>query len=466
MNCIGIQNITEKELNYSYDKHYRETALSLKKAKTENEKNEIKNASKQTLQKLLKNISININYISSNFINLLLSKNSAQYLWILYSKYDNEENYLDKISSILKQQNTVIRGGTNTYKVNGWMAHTLYVYQITNYNIPENIGLLNFNQSEENINQVNILNQIYKTLTNESKFILKIFALIHDIGVIEDINQHANTGIKYVKQVLEEIGLTQNILDKNNINLSLSDLITTLKILIKDHILITLLSAESNDKYVENKYKSLLHLLPELGNSKNDIPKILFLLAYADVIGVDESLMNSEKFNRINDCYNFFKQITEGISVKRNKEKVAIERICDMTGESSIQNLSTIFDSILEKQDINKAQFVEDMYNIKLMRFTGVLLKNLKDINFSIKIYYELFELLGELSGKNELTNYTITFLPDKHESLFIEQFKNGNFFKCINKMKKEKQNNCTYENINIINGTDSDGKFLNIRII
>ncbi len=152
MNCIGIQNITEKELNYSYDKHYRETALSLKKAKTENEKNEIKNASKQTLQKLLKNISININYISSNFINLLLSKNSAQYLWILYSKYDNEENYLDKISSILKQQNTVIRGGTNTYKVNGWMAHTLYVYQITNYNIPENIGLLNFNQSEENIN--------------------------------------------------------------------------------------------------------------------------------------------------------------------------------------------------------------------------------------------------------------------------------------------------------------------------
>ena len=114
MNCIGIQNITEKELNYSYDKHYRETALSLKKAKTENEKNEIKNASKQTLQKLLKNISININYISSNFINLLLSKNSAQYLWILYSKYDNEENYLDKISSILKQQNTVIRVGTNT----------------------------------------------------------------------------------------------------------------------------------------------------------------------------------------------------------------------------------------------------------------------------------------------------------------------------------------------------------------
>ena len=449
MNYIGIQNITEKELNFGYDRHYRETALSLKKAKTESEKNEIKNDSKETLQKLLKNISIDINYIRSNFINLLLSKNSAQYLWILYSKYDSTENYLDKISSILKQQNTVIRGGTNTYKVNGWMAHTLYVYQITNYNIPENIG-----------------NQIYKTLTNESKFILKIFALIHDIGVIEDINQHANTGIKYVKQVLEEIGLTQNILDKNNINLSLSDLITTLKILIKDHILITLLSAESNDKYVENKYKSLLHLLPELGNSKNDIPKILFLLAYADVIGVDESLMNSEKFNRINDCYNFFKQITEGISVKRNKEKVAIERICDMTGESSIQNLSTIFDSILEKQDINKAQFVEDMYNIKLMRFTGVLLKNLKDINFSIKIYYELFELLGELSGKNELTNYTITFLPDKHESLFIEQFKNGNFFKCINKMKKEKQNNCTYENINIINGTDSDGKFLNIRII
>jgi len=43
MNYIGIQNITEKELNFGYDRHYRETALSLKKAKTESEKNEIKN---------------------------------------------------------------------------------------------------------------------------------------------------------------------------------------------------------------------------------------------------------------------------------------------------------------------------------------------------------------------------------------------------------------------------------------
>lgn len=466
MNYIGIKNITEKELNYNYDKHYRETALALKKAKTENEKNKIKNTSRSTLQELLKNISIDINYIKSNFIDLLLDTNSSQYLWILYSKYDDTENYLDKISNILKQENTIIRGGTNTYKVNGWMAHTLYVYQITNHNIPQNISLLNFNQSKENIDQVNILNEIYKTLTVESKFILKIFALIHDIGVIEDINKHDITGTKYVEQVLKEIGLTQKVLEQNNINLNLSDLITTLKILIKDHILITLLSAESNDIYVENKYKNLLFSLPKLGKSRNDIPKILFLLAYADVIGVDESLMNYEKFNRIQDCYVFFKQITEGTPIKRNKEKVAVERICDMTGENSVENLSKIFDSILKTQNINKTQFVEDMYNIKLMRFTGVLLKNLKDVNFSIKIYYELFELLGELASKKELVNYTITFLPDKHESLFIEQFKNGNFFECVNKMKKTKENNCTYKKVNIVNGTDSDGKFLNIRIL
>ena len=49
MNYIGIQNITDKELNFSYDKHYRETALALKKAKTENEKSKIKNTSKNTL---------------------------------------------------------------------------------------------------------------------------------------------------------------------------------------------------------------------------------------------------------------------------------------------------------------------------------------------------------------------------------------------------------------------------------
>ncbi len=206
--------------------------------------------------------------------------------------------------------------------------------------------------------------------------------------------------------------------------------------------------------------------IPENPNIKPYIHKILWLLSFADVIAVDESLMDIEKYNRIKECYLFFEEITKGKSAKRNKKKVAIERICDMVGEAKVQNLANKFDSILEKNKIDSNQFSEDMYNIRYMRYTGPLMKSLKDVELSIKIYYELFELIGSTEGKEELKKYMITFLPDKHENCFVEQFKNGNFFKCIEKMKQNNLTDCTYENVNISKGIVQDGKFLHIRII
>ena len=60
----------------------------------------------------------------------------------------------------------------------------------------------------------------------------------------------------------------------------------------------------------------------------------------------------------------------------------------------------------------------------------------------------------------------TIIFAPDKHENDFVEQFKNGNFFECIKQMKNTKAKEFTYKNINIRMGTDSEGKYLHIRVV
>ena len=53
--------------------------------------------------------------------------------------------------------------------------------------------------------------------------------MIHDIGVIEDIKYHPELGSKYVEKVLEEIGLTSQELEKNNIKINLQDLIRDIK---------------------------------------------------------------------------------------------------------------------------------------------------------------------------------------------------------------------------------------------
>lgn len=466
MDIYGIKNITNKELEFHYDSYYRQIAVALKKAETEEDRNKIRKSAKEKQNLLLENIEVDLEILKNNFINLIAEENSSHYLWILYSKWEAEENYIDKISDILKKENKVIRGGTNTYKMNGWMAHTLYVYQIVNYNIANRIDIFNFNGNMENAEQIQELHQIFNRLTKESKFLLKIFCLIHDIGVIEDITYHPELGSKYVETVLQEIELNQIQLSKNHINVAIKDLIKILQELIKCHTLITSLSAESSDSYVEARYRNVINHIPEVTNIKNDVPKLLLLLAYGDIIAVDESLMDLEKYQRTKECYHFFEQISRGEKIERDKEKVAIERICDTVGESNVEKLALTFDNIMKKYKIHKKQFMEDMYNIKFMRYTGPLMKTLKDMELTIKIYYELFELIGDTEGKEALKNYTIIFVPDKQENDFVEQFRNGNFFVCIERMKLNRESNCVYGNVNIVKEMDSQGKILYIKVV
>lgn len=450
-------------MNFQYDKYYRKMGLLLNHAKTEEEKNAIKATNFENLKQLLNKVEIDFNKLKCNFINLLLEDESARFLWILYSKYENGENYIDKISSILKRENQVIRGGVNTYKMNGWMAHSLYVYQIVNQNIANALEIINFNGRQENKKQVQELHDIYIQLSIEAKFLLKIFTLIHDIGVIEDIAFHDKLGSKYVEQVLSEIGINQMSLERAKVKINFTDVVKILQEMIENHVLITSLSSESSDLYVENKYKKLMEELPN-HCVKKEISALLFLLAYGDVIAVDESLMDKEKYERIKDCYHFFEQIRKGQKNKRDETKVAIERICDIIGEHKI--LTVEFNTILEKNNIEKKQFIENMYNIKLMKYTGPLMKSLKDSEMTIRILYELFELIEYFEGKEALKEYTIIFVPDKHENDFVEQFKNNNFFNCVKMMKENNENECTYQKINISKNADSDGKYLLVKVV
>ena len=449
MEKYGIKNITKHEWDFEYDKHYRQVALKLKEAKTENERNAIKDFEEKELSNK-NNVVIDPKVLKENFINLILDKDSAKYLWILYSKYHLDgENYIDKISEIFKNENKVIRGGTNTYKMNGWMAHSLYVYQIVNYNIVNNKELSNFNGDIQNKKQIQELNEIYHELNIESQFVLKIFSLIHDIGAIEGAKNHDINGMKYVTKVLNDIGITQNELEKNDIKINLKDLIQILETFIKYHTLITSLSTEGSDKYVEMSYRDLIISIPNIENIKNNIPKILLILAYGDIIAVDDYLMNVEKYNRVKEGYYFFNAVTQNKIPTRDKEKVAIERICDMVGNITYDYLKESIDDIFNKYKINKSNFINDMYNIRMMKFAGPVMKTVNNIELTIRIYNEIFEIIRS-ENQELIKEYIITFVPDKHENDFTKQFENGNFFKCSEMMKNTKENEVIYEAVKI----------------
>ena len=99
MDIYGIKNISEKELNFNYDRYYRELALKLKNLCSDEERNILRKKEQESFSNS-NNIQIDLEELKDNFIDLLLDENSEKYLWILYSKYQKGENYIDKISNI------------------------------------------------------------------------------------------------------------------------------------------------------------------------------------------------------------------------------------------------------------------------------------------------------------------------------------------------------------------------------
>lgn len=465
MDKYGIKNITDEILNYDYDAHYRNVGIKLKNIKDVDECNNYRKTEQQKLSDTL-NVQIDVDEVKKHLIDILLDDDSAKILWILYSKYDGEENYIDKLSNILKLENKVIRGGTNTYKMNGWMAHTLYVYQIANYNIPSNKELNNFNSRADIKNHIGELHSLYKKLDKDLIFVLRVFTLIHDIGVIEEVRLHPEIGVKYVDKCVEELGITEELLRKYGIGISLNDFNQILKVFVRHHILITMLSTEGSDSYVEDCYRELLNDLPDVKNIKELNTIILFIFAYGDIIGVDEKLMDQAKFNRVKEGFYFFEAVSKNKAPKRDKEKVAIERICDMVGRITYEELSRNFKEILQKNNINKDDFVEDMYNIKFMRFAGPLMKTVNNVELTIRVYAEIFDIIKNIDSKDEIKKYEIIFVPDKHEEEFAIHFNNGSFFECVKRMKMEKCDTFEFKNVRIELDKTISKKLLQIRIV
>ena len=463
MDLYGIKILENNLVNFDFDRYYKNVSLKLKSIK---EKSKLENERIKLRHDLSKKIKIEVDFetLKDNFINLLKDENSSKFLWLLYSKYEDDENYLDKLSLILKEENKVFRAGINLYKLNGWMTHSLYVYQIVNYNVAKNIPILNFNSNAKAHQYVKELHTIYENLSSTGKFILKVLSLIHDIGVIEDVSYHNKVGVKYVNQVLNEIGITQKNLGEFDI--SYNDLKIILEQIIKYHTIMSLLSGENSDECVETYFKDLFSNIPQI-EVKKEIAKIMYIFTFGDIIAVNEILMDEEKFQRLKNAYTFFEEIISNKKHTRDKSKVALERLCDKCGKKYSEDSSRI-DEILKKFNIEKKQFMENIYNVKWLHYTGPLMKTVNNLEISIHVLYEVTELVRKLDNENSLQDYIITFEPSRPsiEYDFLEVFENGDFFKSIELAKENKKDVTTYKKVKIEKKEDEDGKHLSISIM
>ena len=278
------------------------------------------------------------------------------------------------------------------------------------------------------------------------------------------MQNHPLVGPKYVEQALKEIGLNNEVLKKYNINASLEDFTKTLKVLIKHHVLITMLSGERSDRSVAEEYEDLMNSLPEALDIKELNSIILLIFAYGDIIAVDEVLMNTNKYNRIKDGFDFFDLIIRGDIPERNNRKVAVERLADIVGILRNEDLENSLDEILKGKGIDVNTFVKNMYNIKSFYFTSALMKTVNNLETTIAVFDKLFELITEVVSQKAISEYTICFSPDKPEKEFSAKFADGSFFECADKMITEKCNSLEYKDVRI--NIDMEKKELVVSII
>ena len=463
-------------LVYDYDRYNKQLGDKLKIIEDEKELCKKRAMERKEFQEILNLDKIQINQIElkEKFRDILLSENSSKYLWILNSKYiDNtyQKSYLDTISDMFEKSNKVIRKGINIYKVNGWMTHVLYVYQIVNYNIANNIMLKNFEQDNQKFEYIkkyiNELHQIYEKLDNTSRFVLKLICLIHDIGVVESVKEHAMCGSKYVKQVIQDVGITQDFLNANNFNITLKNLIQILKNVIENHLMYSLLSEEASDKEIEKIYKTFINRIPTNSIELEYISEIMLLFTIADIIAVNECIFNHYKYKLIKEAHIFFNEVIKNKPHNnRRPMEVAIKKICDFIGEIDEKLVQENAIVVMKNLKIDIEKFWLNMFNIKRFYFWVALFKELKDMESVIKILNALFEIIETKFDVKELENTTITWIPNNKEKQFIDNIQNNSFFECVDTFKSINGYECVVKKNKMWLEVKDDEIYLNIETL
>lgn len=473
MENMILKGIDDEILSYEYDKFYKESGNKLKNIIDEKELINKRKKEREYLKNSLHldRVKINLEELKTNFIEILKEENSHQLLWFLNSKYlDNtySKNYLDEISPIIFKSNQVEKGGINTYKINGWMTHALYVYQIVNYNIAKNIVPINFDENSKNymIDIIKELHEIYYTLNTTLRFILKLFCFVHDIGVVESEKNHAICGKKYVEEIIEDLNITQEFLDINDIDISVKNLIKIIKAMIEYHIIYSLLSGEGSDAFVENGYRTFLQDIKGTNVDQRDISKILFLFTIGDIIAVNEIIFDEVKYRRLKETYKFFNEIIEEKPHSRNIQEVALERLSDLTGETDKTKIRNVVDKVMEESKNNSKEFLENLYDLEhFFHFTAIM-KSLNNTEYTIKLINNLMQLIIQKEGKVAIKATTITWIPNNKSRQAVTNIKNGTLFRCINQLMKTTDSEMIFEDNKVIVEKRNDKIYVDIEML
>lgn len=382
---------------------------------------------------------------------------SPQFFWLLNAIDDNGKSVLDTLSPLFLKANKVIRGGLNTYKLSGWMAHVLYVYQIVSHNIPQGIIPSYFSHFDDTSLYTTLfqeLKRVYDSLTADMKFLLSIFALTHDIGVVDGVQHHDVDGVKYVEEVLFDLNINDDSLCKAGISISYETLVVLLKVLIGNHALINKISAEESDLSIQERCSEIISYLNLCGVYNkvicNAVPKVFFLLGMADLIAVDDSLFTNRKFKLAYGSYCFMSSVFDGNPIHRDKKEIAILRLSEMVYDNLYSDLSQECDYYLSKLKCNEEVFWNGVFCSYRIEYGATFFKGLRSLELTINVFYSIIVFLYNVVGESKYHHTIISFDANMNMSFFKQAVEEGTFAKCLQRLVSSPNNTCCIDSLTI----------------
>lgn len=316
------------------------------------------------------------------------------------------------------------------------MVHVLYVFQLVSFNIRNDVIPTSFlGESSELKETFHIMNRLYWEMEEESRFILNVLALIHDIGVVDGVQNHDKDGEKYVTGILKDLSITSSILQTKNIELGFDSFCELLRIFVSNHTLINKISAEESDLCIHDKCEAILERLSIYNDLSNkifsDMASIFLIIGMADLIAVDDKLFTLPKFTLAYDSYNFLQKMFLGFPCNRDRENVAMMRLHQMLPEDTYNDLKLDSLNILDQLSVQSEQFWNGLYEIYEFEYATAFLKLLKSLR---KVLFVLSKILDFISKKQDYSLFdksVVKFDSDMNTNTFAEavncgEFKNG----------------------------------------
>lgn len=346
----------------------------------------------------------------------LTHKDWAYIIYISYFTLEKGESVLLNHFPMFKSTNSIKRGGLNLYKRDGWCTHVITGLLISNICIPEKIVPLTIPNIEGKTNLIfeNTFTELFSQLDTDDLLLYRVGTLIHDLGVIDGVENHDYKGIKYVKPALIELGIDSDWLLKINSNWHINELTFALELFVGQHSFLSKVYSEfglhlikdvlsKEFSYSKTKSKFLDRWIYE-----KSLPS-LALFIIGDIGSVRDELLNLQTLNKIiNSEILLNKLLNEPNTGKDDFSKYGLNRLKDFL---EIENEKAIM-NLLSEQMLEDKPFLINLGRIQRLDYFLTYIKQLSNSDTRILFIKRLIDFLYDSPEWSKSENQELNFSP------------------------------------------------------